>query len=141
MCNIAPTLQAQATSWKKRQKYYKSQRTKEDFYYKTVSSRENQRDWRLGRYIALNLLRINKIIILKIMMECHASQGRLITDLRHSLFSSKTKFKFHPQLYSRPPAAHLSFLTSLSSGSHRSSSHSHIPSPNPHSPLYLSLQL
>lgn len=38
-------------------------------------------------------------------MECHASQGRLTADLRHSLFSCKTNFKFHPQLYNRPRAA------------------------------------
>lgn len=75
------------------------------------------------------------------MIECHASQGRLIADLHCSLFSSKTNSKFHPQLYSRPPAAHplLSYFP-----------HQWItqifpalpPSfPHPHSPLYLSLQL
>lgn len=75
------------------------------------------------------------------MIECHASQGRLIADLHCSLFSSKTNFKFHPQLYSRPPAAH-----PLLSYFHRQWITQIFPAlppsfPHPHSPLYLSLQL
>lgn len=139
MCNIAPTLQAQVTSWKKRQ-IYKSQRTKPESYCKTVSSRENQRDWS-GVIYYMKSLRINKIIILKMMMECHVSQGRLIADLPCSLFSSKTYSQFHLQLYSRPPAAHplLSYvpyqwITQIFPTFSPSFAH-------PHWPLYLSLQL
>lgn len=139
MCNIAPTLQAHVPSWKKRQKY-KSQRTKAESYCKTVSSRENQRE--LGWVIYyMKSLRINKIIMLKTMMECHASQGRLIADLHCSLLSSKTNSQFHPQLYSSPPAAHPLLSYCPRQGITEIFPALPLSFPHPHSPLYLSIQL